>query len=202
MFIAKLPHILKILKFLSPSTLVTSVLKNCCWHKFQDFCGTNHLGSIIASMTSAWLRNQNKSIFLCLNPECFYLFDRLLLTWISRFSWKQTSRANSLLRDDVIKTRKFLFIWMLIASVSLINFCWLVFLGFCRTNHDIYEPITGADPGVDQGDWSPPRKFNSIDFMRTKILSWILFYFCCNHPLLPYFYFISFFNYHYLILQR
>ena len=30
---------------------------------------------------------------------------------------------------------------MLIASVSLINFCWLVFLGFCRTTHDIYEPI-------------------------------------------------------------
>ena len=33
-------------------------------------------------------------------------------------------------------------------------------------------------------------------FMRSKFLSWILFYLRYNHPLLPYFYLISFFNYH------
>ena len=40
---------------------------------------------IIMLMTFAWLRHRNKNIFLCLNPD-----DRLLLTWISRFLWKQT----------------------------------------------------------------------------------------------------------------
>ena len=41
--------------------------------------------------------------------------------------------------DDVIKTRKFLFIWMLIASFYLINFCWPEFLCFCGGNHAIYK---------------------------------------------------------------
>ena len=42
---------------------------------------------------------------------------------------------------NVTKTRTFLFIWMLIASVSLIKFFWLEFPGFGGTNHDIYEHI-------------------------------------------------------------
>ena len=41
-------------------------------------------------MTFAWLRHRNKNIFLYLKPECFCLFDKLLLTWISRLLWKQT----------------------------------------------------------------------------------------------------------------
>ena len=61
-------------------------------------------------------------------------------------NWKVFVETNiynlsCLLRDGIIKTRKIFFIWMLIASVSLTNFCWLVFLGFYKTTHDIYEPI-------------------------------------------------------------
>ena len=31
-------------------------------------------GSTIMLMTSTWLRNQNKNIFLCLNPECSFAY--------------------------------------------------------------------------------------------------------------------------------
>ena len=44
--------------------------------------------SLIMLMTFTWLRYQNKNIFLCLNSECFCLFDRPLLAWISRFFFK------------------------------------------------------------------------------------------------------------------
>ena len=58
---------------------------------FKIFVEAAIQGPIIMSMTFAWLWHRNKNIFLCLNPECFCLFDTLLLTWISRFLWKQTS---------------------------------------------------------------------------------------------------------------
>ena len=36
---------------------------------------------------------------------------------------------------DVIRTRKYVFFWMLNASVYLINSCWHEFQGFCGNNH-------------------------------------------------------------------
>ena len=81
--------------------------------------------SVIILMPLAWWCHQNQKIFVCLNAECFCL--KLLLT--------------CLLRDDVIKTRKFVFIWMVIAPFCLINFRWHEFLDFCGNNHVIYEPI-------------------------------------------------------------
>ena len=45
-----------------------------------------------------------------------------------------------MMRDDVIKIRKFLFIWIVIVSVYLINLCWHELLGFCGTNQVIYGP--------------------------------------------------------------
>ena len=78
-----------------------------------------------ADMPLAWWCHQNQKIFVCLNAECFCL--KLLLT--------------CLLRDDVIKTRKFVFNWMVIAPFCLINFRWHEFLDFCGNNHVIYEPI-------------------------------------------------------------
>ena len=42
-------------------------------------------------------------------------------------------------RDDVFKTMKFLFIWMLTASIYLLNCRWQKFQGFCGSNHTIYE---------------------------------------------------------------
>ena len=100
-------------------------------------------GSIIMLMTSAWLRNQNKNIFLCLNPECLfaYLIDCCWHEFQGFCGNKHLQPMQCLLCDGIIKTRIFLFIWMLTASVSLIKFCWLEFLWFCRTTHDIYEPI-------------------------------------------------------------
>ena len=46
--------------------------------------------------------------------------------------------CSYLLRDDVIKTKKLLFIWMLIASVYLINCLWQEFQSFRESNHTIY----------------------------------------------------------------
>ena len=41
--ITLLLYIIKIWKFLFPWTLVSSVLKNCCCHEFQGFCGSNNI---------------------------------------------------------------------------------------------------------------------------------------------------------------
>ena len=110
-------------------------------------------------------------LFVCLNAECFCLFNELLLTWISSFLWKQPSMIlwvhnhdddyhyqfagefhhhfveaatieliiMLITRDDVFKTMKFLFIWMLTASIYLLNCRWQKFQGFCGSNHTIYE---------------------------------------------------------------
>ena len=47
-----------------------------------------------------------------------------------------------LMRDGIIRTTKFLFVWMVIASVYLIKLRWQKFPGFCGTNHVSYELIT------------------------------------------------------------
>ena len=47
-----------------------------------------------------------------------------------------------LMRDGIIKTTKFLFVWMVIASVYLIKLRWQKSPGFCGTNHVSYELIT------------------------------------------------------------
>ena len=46
------------------------------------------------------------------------------------------------MHNDSIKTRKLFIIWMVSASVYLINFHWHEFLSFCRTNYVIDELIT------------------------------------------------------------
>ena len=99
-------------------------------------------GSIIMLMTSAWLPNQNKNIFLCLNRECLFAY-LIGCCWHEFQGFCGNKHLEPIMPPAgyIIKTRKFLFIWILIASVSLINFCWLICLGFCRTTHDIYEPI-------------------------------------------------------------
>ena len=89
---------------------------------------------MIKLMTFAWLRHRNKNIFLCLNPECFCLFDMNFKIFVLMH------HVDASCVDDVIKTRKFLFIWMLIASFYLINFCWPEFLCFCGGKHVIYKP--------------------------------------------------------------
>ena len=98
------------------------VFKNYCWNEFQGFCKSNHLWAIIM-LSFAWWRHQNKEICIYLNGD--FLFYKLSMTWISRF----------LLNNHVIKIRKFMFVWMLNASVYFINCCWREFQGFCRKNH-------------------------------------------------------------------
>ena len=89
-FIAWLLYIIKIYKFLFSGTLVSSVMENCCWHEFQGFCANNHLyESIIMLMPIAWWHHQNKEIFVYLNGDSLCLFEKLLLTWISRFLQNQ-----------------------------------------------------------------------------------------------------------------
>ena len=45
---------------------------------------------IIMLMPLAWWRHQSKKIFVCVNAECFCLFGKLLLTWISGFFMEAT----------------------------------------------------------------------------------------------------------------
>ena len=99
-------------------------------------------GSIIMLMTSAWLRNQNKNIFLCLNPECLFAY-LIGCCWHEFQGFCGNKHLEPIMPPPWWhrQNKDIFFIWMLIASVSLINFCWLVFLGFYRTTHDIYEPI-------------------------------------------------------------
>ena len=103
--------VVRIRKFLFVWMLNASVyLRNCCWHEFQGLCGSNHL------------RAYNH-----VDDSHHQFVDEFHhhQAWISRFLWKQPSLSLLscwyLLRDDVIKIRKFLFIWMLIASVYLVN---------------------------------------------------------------------------------
>ena len=130
------------MRWVSKYRLRSSKYRSFCFLETADDMNFKAQGSIIMLLTSAWLRNQNKSIFLCLNPEC--LFAYLIGCCWDEF---QVFCGNKHLEPIMPpswwhhKNKEILFISMLIASVSLINFCWLVFLEFCRTTHDIYEPI-------------------------------------------------------------
>ena len=70
-----------------------------------------------------------------------FCFKKLLLTWISRFLWKQPSRSLSscwwLLHDYGIRVRTFFFVWILNASVYLIDCCWNEFQDFCGCKHHV-----------------------------------------------------------------
>ena len=99
-------------------------------------------GSIIVLMTSAWLRDQNKNIFLCLNPEC-------LFTYLIGSCWHEFQGFCGNKNKEPIMPptwwqhqNKDIFVYLNVDCICFVdNFCWLVFLGFCRTTYDIYEPI-------------------------------------------------------------
>ena len=124
--------------------LIASVsLINFCWLVFLGFCRTTHdiYEPIITRMLIAYWHLQNRDISLFLNIDCLFLFHKLLLTWNSKFLWKQPYMSLQLgwclLRNDVIKIGKFLFVWTLIASIQNVavdmNFKVLV-------KRAIYEP--------------------------------------------------------------
>ena len=128
---------------------------------FKDIVEGTIYEPIIIFMPLVGWRHQNKKHFICVNVECFCLFIKLMLTWISKFLWNQPSTNNYfdhyhdqfvddfhrlhtwiwrlswkqpllslrscwyLLHDVVIKTRKFLFIWMLNTSIYMINGAWV-----------------------------------------------------------------------------
>ena len=62
---------------------------NCCWYDLQGFCENNIYEPIIMLISLTWWRHQNKKIFICLDGDCLCLFDKLLLTWISRLPRNQ-----------------------------------------------------------------------------------------------------------------
>ena len=84
---------------------------------------------------------RNRDISLLMNIDCLFLFHNLLLTWNSKFLWKQPYKSLQLgwclLRNDVIKVGNFLFVWTLIVAIWTvavdINFKLLV-------KRAIYEP--------------------------------------------------------------
>ena len=104
-----------------------------CWHEFQSPCGSNHQWAHNHLMLFAWWRHQNRDISVCFNADCLCLFVKLLLTWISMFLWKKPRWC--LFLDDVARIGKFLFVWILIASIYLKNWCWHEFQGFCESKN-------------------------------------------------------------------
>ena len=85
--------VIKTMKFLFIWMLIASVyLINCRWQKFQGFCGSNHTiyKTISTWMFTAYWQLQNRGFsHLCLNVNCFCLFDKLLLKRNLKFLWKQ-----------------------------------------------------------------------------------------------------------------
>ena len=156
-------------------------------------------------MTSAWLRNQNKNIFLCLNPECLFAY-LIGCCWHEFQGFCGNKHLEPIMPPAWWRHQnKEIFVYLNVDCISFFDKLLLTCVSRVLQNQPwhLWAYNRGGSRGWTKETGPPPSlKFNSIDFMRTKILSWILFYFCCNHPLLPYFYFISFFNYHYLILQR
>ena len=68
---------MKIWKFLFPWTLVSFVLKNYCWHEFQDFCGSNHLRAY-NHVDTPWLMmssEQEKFFFVWMLNAFVYLIN-------------------------------------------------------------------------------------------------------------------------------
>ena len=118
-------------------------LINFCWLLFLGFCGTSHdvYEPVNTGMLIAYWRLQSRGISFCLNFDCLFLFYKLLLTWNSKSLWKQPYMSlqlgRCLLRNDLIKIGKFLFVWTLIVSISTVvvdmNFNVLV-------KRAVYEP--------------------------------------------------------------
>ena len=99
-------------------------------------------GSIIMLMTSAWLWNQNKIIFLCFYPECLfaYLIGYYWHEFLGFWGNKHLEPNNA--SCVMTSSNKDIFVYLNVDCICFVdNFCWLVFLGFCRTTYDIYEPI-------------------------------------------------------------
>ena len=100
-----------------------------------------------------------------------FSFEKLLLTWISRFLWKQPSRSLLpcwwRLHDYGIGIRTFFFVWILNASVYLIDCCWHEFQDFCGNKHHV--DVSCVD------DVIKTRKFL---FIWMSIASFYLINFC------------------------
>ena len=78
-------------------------------------------------------RHQNNNMFVYVNAQIFWLLDKLLMKLISRLLMTTT------FGDDIIRIIKFLFVWMLNASVYLIYCCHISFEVFVGAT--IYELI-------------------------------------------------------------
>ena len=94
------------------------------------------------------------------------------------------------MHNNDIKTRKLLIIWMVIASVYLINFHWHEFLSFCRTNYVIDELITVtwmliAYWRLQNRDISLRLNVHCLCLFHKLLLTWIKS-FCGSNHVWPY----------------
>ena len=116
--------VIKTRKFLFIWMLIASVyLINFCWPEFLCFFGTNHViykPTIMRMLIVYWCL-QNRDSSLCLNIDCLCSFHKLPQTWNSNIWWKQYHMSLQwgwcLLRNDIIKIGKFIFVWPLIVSI-------------------------------------------------------------------------------------
>ena len=107
------------------------------------------IDKLLLTWISRFLRNQPYHLWvynqvdtsLCLNDDCFGLFHKLSLAWSSKFLWKQPYISLQwgwcLLRNDVIKIGKFVFVWMVIVFIqTVVDVSFKVFV-----EGTIYETI-------------------------------------------------------------
>ena len=70
--------------------LIFSVyLKNCCWDKLQSFRRSSQHWAYNHANICCIITSSKQESFLNINFFC--LFEKLLLAWISRFLWKQST---------------------------------------------------------------------------------------------------------------
>ena len=82
---------MKIWKFLFSWTVVSSVLKNCCWHEFQGFFGSSYLWAYDHVDAYCVMTHQSREVCLCLNIDCLYLNQLLLITLMFITYWRYGS---------------------------------------------------------------------------------------------------------------
>ena len=98
-------------------------------------------------MPFAWRRHQNKEICVYLNGDCFCLFYKLSLTWISRYLWNQSCHQNKKIYVCLNAQCFCLFHKLLLTWIS--RFCGNNHLWHLRANYhvDASCAVTSSKPG-------------------------------------------------------
>ena len=111
---------------------------------FKFFCGSDHLWAYNHVDASCVMTSSNKKIFVCVNAECFCLFGKLLLTWISGFFMEATIYEPIIMLMPLVWWRhqsKKIFVCVNVECFCLIGKLLLTWISGFFMEATIYEPI-------------------------------------------------------------